>query len=277
MNSTNTMKKNLAVSLIHPTAIIDPDASIHPSVRIGPYSIVEAEVTLKEGVSIGAHVHLQGKTEVQENTKIYSFCSIGGDPQSIRFSGEGTRLVIGNDTVIREHVTIHRGTVEGGGITSIGERGFFMVACHIAHDCHIGNGVIMANNATLGGHVAIGDFANIGGLSAVHQHVRIGKQAMIGGMSGVDSDVIPFGLVKGDRAYLAGLNVIGLKRRGVSSKDVHTLRSAYRCLFAPEGTLAERLTDAATLFKGNEVVSDIVQFISQMTERSLCLPRDIGG
>ncbi len=269
------MKNNLsqASSHIHPTAIIDPGASIHPSVIIGPYSIVDKEVTLKEGVSIGAYVHIQGRTEICEETKIHSFCSIGDHPQSIRYSGEGTSLHIGKQNVIREHVTIHRGTVEGGGMTSIGEKGFFMVACHIAHDCRIGEGVIMANNATLGGHVSIGNFANIGGLSAVHQYVRIGQQAMIGGMSGVDSDVIPYGMVKGDRAYLAGLNVIGLKRRGFSSTDVHTLRSAYRCLFAPEGTLAERLADAATLFQGNEVVEDIVQFVSKMTERSLYLPR----
>lgn len=263
--------------LVHPTAIIDPEASLHPTVAVGPYSIVEAGVILKEGVSIGSHVHIQGDTEICENTKVHSFCSLGDGPQSIRFRGEGTRLVIGKENVIREHVTIHRGTIEGGGLTSIGDKGFFMVACHIAHDCHIGDGVIMANNATLGGHVSIGNFANIGGLSAVHQYVRIGQQAMIGGMSGVDSDVIPYGMVKGDRAYLAGLNVIGLKRRGFSSTDIHTLRSAYRCLFAPEGTLSERLTDATTLFEDNEIVEDIVQFISKMTERSLCLPKDISG
>lgn len=258
---------------IHPTAIVEKGAELGKGVYIGPYCIIGPEVSLSAGVNLHAHVSITGKTTIGENTQIFSLACIGGAPQSVKYKGEPTELVIGKNNIIREHVTIHRGTVQDRGITQIGDNGVFMVSTHIAHDCKIGNNVIMANNATLGGHVYVGDFANLGGLCAVHQYVRIGKHSMIGGMSGVENDVIPYGSVMGNRARLSGLNVIGLKRRGFSRESIHSLRNAYRLLFAPEGTLLERLEDVAELFKDHEAVMDIIDFMRVETDRSLCLPK----
>lgn len=259
---------------IHPTAIVEKGAELQNNVHIGPYCIIGSEVTLAAGVQLYSHVYITGKTYIGESTQVFPFACLGDAPQSLKYKGEPTELIIGKKTIIREHVTIHRGTAQGGGITRIGNDGFFMVATHIAHDCIIGNGVIMANNTTLGGHVHVGDYVNMGGLCAIHQFVRIGKHAMIGGMSGVENDVIPYGSVMGDRARLSGLNIIGLKRRGFSREDIHSLRNAYRLLFAPEGTLLERLEDVADLFKGNEAVIDIITFMKSQTDRALCLPKD---
>ena len=259
--------------LIHETALVDPKAQLGKNVQIGPFSVVGPDVVLEEGVVLESHVFVTGETHIGKHSHVYPFAVLGCDPQSLRLKN-AKGIIIGENTIIREHVTIHPGTLEGGGTTRIGNNCFLMVASHVAHDCQIGNGVVLTNNATLGGHVIVGDYANIGGLSAVHQFVRIGKQAMIGGMSGVESDVIPYGSVMGNRARLSGLNIIGLKRRGFSRESIHNLRNAYRLLFAPEGTLAERISDVASLFKDHEAVMDIISFMQSDTDRSMCLPKD---
>ncbi len=257
---------------IHPTAVVDDGARIGANVTIGPCSIVGAGAELAEGVTLMSHVVVSGRTSIGANTKVFPFASIGLPPQDMKYKGEPSRLEIGCNNIIREHVTMHAGTKGGGMVTRVGNNCLFMAGCHVAHDCRIGDHVIMVNNATLGGHVMIGDWAILGGLAAVHQFVRIGRHAMLGGLSGVESDVIPYGSVTGVRARLQGLNIIGLKRRGVSRDDIHVLRNAYRLLFAPEGTLAERLEDVAELFHGNAAVMEIVTFIRTESQRSICQP-----
>tara|TARA_B100001123_G_C15328736_1_gene1030473 strand:- start:3378 stop:4178 length:801 start_codon:yes stop_codon:yes gene_type:complete len=258
---------------IHKTSIINKKAKLGSNVFIGPFSIVGSNVKIKNNVKIHSHVNIQGDTIIDEGTEIFPFASIGTIPQDLKFHGEKTRLIIGKNNKIREHVTINPGTKGGGGLTKIGNNCLFMVASHIAHDCIISNNVIMANNATLGGHVKIDEFAIIGGLSAVHQFVRIGKHAMIGGMSGVENDVIPFGSVVGNRAHLSGLNIIGLKRRGFNRKQIHDLRTAFRLIFSIEGTEFERLKDAIKIYKKNKVVMDIVRFIKNKSSRAICQPK----
>ena len=257
---------------IHPTAIVDGGAHLGANVTVGPYSIVGAGVELADGVTVMSHVVVDGCTSIGANTKVYPFASIGLAPQDLKYKGESSRLEIGCNNLIREHVTMHGGTEGGGMVTRVGNNCLFMVACHVAHDCRIGDHVVMVNNATLGGHVTVGDWAILGGLAAVHQYVRIGRHAMVGGLSGVENDVIPYGSVTGNRARLQGLNIIGLKRRGVSRDDIHVLRNAYRLLFAPEGTLAERLEDVAELFHDNRAVMEIVDFIRTDSPRSICQP-----
>ncbi len=261
-------------SLIHPTAIIEVGAKIDQSVQIGPYCHIGHDVVLEKNVILHSHVVIEGKTVIGSNTHIYPFACIGTTPQDLKFKGENSKLVIGKNNIIREHVTINPGTEGGGMLTSIGNNCLFMVASHVAHDCKVGNNVILANNATLAGHVEVGDFAIIGGLSAIHQFVRIGKHAIVGGMSGIESDIIPYGSAIGERASLAGLNIVGLKRRGFERDNIHTLRSAYRLLFSSEGTLAERMTDVAERFKGNDVVMDIVNFIKKDSARAICTPKN---
>ena len=257
---------------IHPTAIVEPGANIDDGVIIGPYCIVGADVSLGEGVELVSHIVITGRTEIGPRSRAFPFASIGHRPQDLKYRGEPSRLEIGADTVMREHVTVNPGTEGGGMLTRIGDRCLLMVGVHVAHDCRIGDGVIMANNATLGGHVSIDDFAVLGGMSAVHQFVRIGRHAMIGGMSGVENDVIPYGSVMGNRAYLSGLNIVGLKRRNFSRDVIHDLRKAYRLLFAEEGTMAERLDDVAEEFSGVDPVMDIVEFIRSDSTRAICQP-----
>ncbi len=258
---------------IHTTAIVEPGASIDADVAIGPYCHVGAEVTLAAGVRLVSHVVIAGRTKIGENTRVYPFASIGHQPQDLKYKGEPSSLVIGRNNVIREHVTMNPGTEGGGMVTTVGDNCLFMVGCHVAHDCRIGNYVIMANNATLGGHVEIGEYAILGGLSAVHQFVRIGRYAMIGGMSGVEQDVIPYGSVMGDRAKLSGLNIIGLKRQGFSRENIHALRTAYRLLFAQEGAITERLDDVIEMFDSNEPVMEIVTFMRAESARGVCQPK----
>lgn len=260
------------MSQIHPTAIIEDGAQIGSGVAIGPYSSIGSNVTLGDGVVLHSHVVVAGRTSVGSNTQIYPFASIGHNPQDLKYDGEPSALEIGADNVIREHVTMNPGTQGGGMLTKIGEGCLFMIGAHVAHDCRIGDHVILVNNATLGGHVEIGEWAIIGGLSAVHQFVRIGRHAMVGGMSGVENDVIPYGSVFGNRAHLSGLNLVGLKRRGFSRDDIHDLRRAYRLIFAPEGTLQERLADVSELFSGVEPVMEIVAFTGADSSRSICQP-----
>jgi UDP-N-acetylglucosamine acyltransferase len=261
------------MALIHPSAIVEPDARLSPDVRIGPYCIVGGEVELAEGVELLSHVVVAGRTRIGARTRIFPFAAIGHQPQDLKYKGEPSRLEVGSDNIIREHVTMHPGTAGGGLVTRVGDRCLFMVGTHVAHDCTVGSHVVMANNATLGGHVTVGDWAILGGLAAVHQFVRIGKHAIIGGLSGVENDVIPYGSVMGDRARLAGLNIVGLKRRGFDRDTLHDLRRAFRLLFADEGTMAERLADVAELFAANEPVMDIVRFIQAESERAICQPR----
>jgi len=258
---------------IHATAIVHPDAAVAEDADIGPYCIVGADVTLGPGVKLHSHVVVDGRTEIGEKTEIYPFSSIGTPPQDLKYAGEPSSLIIGKRNRIREHVTMNPGTEGGGLITRVGDDGLFMVGVHIAHDCIVGNNVIMANNATLAGHIVVEDFAIIGGLSAVHQFVRIGRHAMVGGMSGVENDVIPYGSVMGDRARLSGLNIVGLKRRGFNKEDVHDLRRAYRMLFADEGTMGERVQDVAKLFDSNSGVMEIVEFMSTDSSRGITQPR----
>ena len=198
---------------VHPSAIVEDGAVLGKEVTVGPFCLVGSQVVLGDGVTLHGHVVLGGRTIVGPNSAIFPFASIGQRPQDLKYQGGESELIIGANTVIREHVTMNPGTVGGGLVTRTGANCLFMVGAHVAHDCLIGDNVILVNNATLGGHVAIGDFAIIGGMSAVHQFARIGAHAMVGGMSGVENDVIPYGSVTGNRAHLSGLNVIGLKRR----------------------------------------------------------------
>jgi len=258
---------------IHATAIVDPAAKLGQDVFVGPYCVVGPNVELGEGVRLVSHVVVAGITKVGAGTVIYPFASIGNPPQDLKYHGEESRLEIGVNNQIREYVTMNPGTEGGGMITRVGDNCLFMVGAHVAHDCQVGDHVILANNGTIAGHVVLGDYAIIGGLAAVHQFVRIGEHAMIGGMSAVENDVIPYGAVKGDRAHLAGLNVVGLERRGFKREDIHALRSAYRMLFSNEGTMAERLEDVAGLYREQELVSNVVSFVKAARDRPLCQPQ----
>jgi UDP-N-acetylglucosamine acyltransferase len=258
---------------IHPTAIVERGAELGSSTVVGPYCHVGPQVELDDAVRLISHVVVAGHTRIGPGTVIYPFASIGAPPQVLKPVGERSELVIGANNTIREQVTMNPGTGFGNIVTTVGDNGLFMVGVHVAHDCVVGNNVVMANNATLGGHVQVGDFAYIGGLAAVHQFVRIGRHAMIGGMSGVENDVIPYGSVMGDRARLSGLNIVGLKRRGFSREEIHSLRNAYRLLFAQEGTMQERLLDVAELFHDTGPVIDIIDFIRTDSSRAICQPK----
>ncbi len=262
---------------VHPTAIVDPQARLGTGVEIGPYCIVGADVTLGDGVILHSHVVIAGRTSIGPRTQIYPFASIGHRPQDLKYAGEASELIIGCDNTLREHVTMNPGTEGGGMVTRVGDRGLFMMGVHVAHDCQIGDRVIMANNATLGGHVVIEDDAIIGGLSGVHQFVRIGRHAMIGGMSGVEHDVIPYGLATGERARLQGLNLVGMKRLGLARADMQTLSQAYARLFGPEDTLAERVERLAAELGDSAGVADLVAFVRAKSSRALCRPKGNGG
>ncbi|WP_374298396.1 acyl-ACP--UDP-N-acetylglucosamine O-acyltransferase [Ferrovibrio sp.] len=257
---------------IHPSAVIEDGAKLGADVRIGPFCQVGSSVELGDGVVLVSHAVVAGFTSVGSGTKIFPFASVGHQPQDLKYKGEPSRLVIGKNNMIREGVTMNPGTEGGGMLTKVGDNCLFMAGAHVAHDCIVGDHVIMANNATLAGHIEVGDYAFVGGLAAVHQFCRIGKHAMIGGMSGVEQDVIPFGMVTGNRAHLSGLNLVGLKRRGFDRDEIHKLRSAYRMLFADEGTLAERMEDVAQLFPSVGLVQDVVDFIRNASARGVCQP-----
>lgn len=269
------MPRNDAMSdTIHPTAVIAKTAKIAPGVVIGPYCVIDGDVTIGSGTRLVSHVSVGGHTSIGKHCTIYPFASLGHPPQDLKFKGEKSQLVIGDHNVIREHVTMNPGTEGGGLLTSVGSHCLFMVGSHIAHDCRVGNRVIMANNATLGGHVEVGDHAIIGGLAAVHQFVRIGPYAIIGGMSGVEHDVIPFGSVMGERANLAGLNLVGLKRHGFERDTIHALRNAYKMLFEDEGgTLAERAVKTREAYSRIGEVLQILAFVDDKGSRSLCVPK----
>jgi len=262
---------------IHPTAIVAPGARLADDVVIGPYCVIGEHVVLGQGVDLKSHVVIEGRTTIGERTRIFPFASIGHEPQDLKYKGEPSSLEIGHDNTIREHVTINPGTEGGGMLTRIGNHCLLMVGAHVAHDCQVGDNVILVNNATLSGHVVMEDHAILGGLSAVHQFVRIGRHAMIGGMSGVERDVIPYGLVLGDRARLQGLNIIGMQRRGFSRDDIQRLRNAYNCLFGDSGTLSERVDEVAERFGGIGPVDDLVAFIRADSSRAICQPKGANG
>tara|TARA_B100000989_G_scaffold145736_1_gene108612 strand:+ start:288 stop:1073 length:786 start_codon:yes stop_codon:yes gene_type:complete len=258
--------------MIHKTAVIDKNAKIHSSVKIGPYSIIGPNVEINENVVIQSHVNITGNTKIGSGNKFYPFASIGNDPQDLKYNGENTSLVIGNNNKFREYVTINPGTVSGGGLTKIGDNCLFMISSHVAHDCIVGNNVIIANNVPLGGHVNIGDNAIIGGNSAVQQFTRIGKMAMIGGMTGVLKDVIPYGLSFGNRNYLEGLNLIGLRRANIENKDILELSKAYKEIFYKKDILnnIEKLDNA---IKANYLVKDMINFIKSDKKRIIAIPK----
>ena len=258
---------------VHSTALVHEGARLGPGVEIGPYCIVGPEAELEAGVRLIAHVVIEGRTKLGPECVVHAFAVLGGPPQHLAHNGEPTRLVIGARNVIREHVTMHTGTAAGRGVTTVGSNGLYMVGAHIAHDCIVGDHVVFANNATLGGHVQVGDHVFMGGLSAVHQWSMIGRHAFVGGLAPVTKDVIPYALV-GNDAHLEGMNLVGLKRRGFSRDAINDLRAAYRLLFAREGAFQERVDDVARVFGASSEVMEVVAFIRAEASRPLCLPRE---
>jgi UDP-N-acetylglucosamine acyltransferase len=259
---------------VHPSAIVESGAELGPGSEVGPFSIVGANVRLGAGVKLLSHVVLAGHTTIGDRTRIFPFASLGHEPQDLKFKGEKTTLTIGADCTIREGVTMNPGTGGGGGRTVIGDRCLFLANAHIAHDVIVGNNVILSNGALIAGHCNVGDYVILGGGAGVHQFVRIGKHAFIGGMAAVDSDVIPYGMALGNRATLAGLNVVGMKRLGFTRERIHHLRQAYRMLFANDATLAERIEDIEQDDAARDGgVQEILTFIKAQSGRPLCQPR----
>jgi UDP-N-acetylglucosamine acyltransferase len=259
---------------IHPSAIVEDGARLGEGVAIGPFSVVGADVTLGDGVTLASHVVVTGRTTIGARTRIFPFASIGHQPQDLKYRGEPSTLEIGTDCLIREGVTINPGTEGGGMTTTVGNKCAFLANSHVGHDCRVGNNVILSNNVMLAGHVEVGDFAILGGGAAVIQFARVGQHAFLGGMSGLEQDLIPYGMALGNRAYLSGLNIVGLQRRDFSRSQIHDLRRAYRLLFAQEGTLLERVADVAEEFKDHPTVMEIVAFIRAGGKRSMCMPKN---
>ncbi|MCW1950862.1 MAG: acyl-ACP--UDP-N-acetylglucosamine O-acyltransferase [Octadecabacter sp.] len=257
---------------IHPSAIIEDGAQIGADVSIGPFCIVGPKVVLGDRVELKSHVVVTGDTQIGADTSIFPFCCIGEIPQDVKFHGEAAKLVIGKRNRIREHVTMNPGTEGGGGLTKIGDDGFFLAGCHVAHDAIVGDRVIVVNQSAIAGHCIIEDDVIIGGLCGIHQFVRIGKGAIIGALSMVTNDVIPHGLVQGPRGELDGLNLVGLKRRGVDRKDISALRAAFQTLKDGDGSFLER---ARRLGDESESphVSEMVDFILADTDRHFLTPR----
>jgi UDP-N-acetylglucosamine acyltransferase len=262
---------------IDESARVASGAVIGADVAIGPFCVIGPDVVIGDGCRLIASVHVTGHTSIGPRTVIYPFCSLGTPPQSTRYRGGPTRLTVGADCDLRESVTMNRGTEDGGGVTTVGDRGFFMANSHVGHDCHVGNDVVFANCATLGGHCEIGDGVVIGGLSAVHQFTRVGTGAMIGGVCGVRGDVIPFGLVNGQYASLEGLNIIGMKRRKFTKERLATVRSFYQKLFHGPGVFADRLSAVQPLAAQDPAIAEILAFIEGGKHRALCLPAGDGN
>lgn len=263
----------MAENHIHPTAIVEAGCRLGAGVRIGPFCHVGADVSLDDGVELVSHVVVAGHTTIGARTRVFPFASIGHQPQDLKYRGELTTLAVGSDCILREGVTMNPGTEGGGSKTVIGDRCAFLANSHVGHDCIVGNNVIFSNNVMLAGHCVVGDYAILGGGAAVIQFARVGPHAFVGGMSGLENDLIPYGMALGNRAYLSGLNIVGLQRRGFSRSDIHDLRRAYRLLFAAEGTLLERVEDVAAEFKDHPIVVEIVEFIRTGGKRSVCTPR----
>lgn len=263
---------------IHPTAIVEDGARLAEGVTVGPYCMVGPRAVLEAGVELLAQVVIAGETHIGRGARVWPFAALGHQPQDLKYRGEPTRLEIGAGAMIREHVTVHTGTAGGGGVTRIGAGCLVMSGCHIAHDCRLGERVIVASNSALGGHVEVGEQAVIGGASAIQQRVRIGAHAFVGGLSGVDRDVIPYGAAVGNRAVLTGLNLVGLKRQGVAQEDIEALRAAYRMIFGAGGPglpdIAERAGEAAAAWPDVRPVQRLAAFVRAAPERHLCLPRE---
>ena len=257
--------------MIHKTAIIDSKAKISSNVKIGPYSIIGPYVEIDDDVEIQSHVNITGHTLIGRNNKIYPMASIGSDPQDLKYKGEKTTLMIGANNTIREHVTINTGTIQGGGITKVGNNNLFMIGAHIAHDCIIGNDIVMANNSAVAGHAEIEDFVIIGAKCGIQQFTRIGKMAMIGGMTGVSRDVIPYGLSTGNRNFLNGINIIGLRRDKVQNKEIIGLTEAYKEIFKSK-SLSENLSKLNGKYEDNSLVRDVLEFINKDKKRPICTP-----
>ena len=257
--------------MIHKTAIIDQNANIASTVEIGPYTVIGPNVEIDDYAIIQSHVNITGYTTIGKNNKIYPFASIGSDPQDMKYKGERTKLSIGDNNTIREYSTINPGTTQGGGVTKVGNNNLIMISAHIAHDCIIGNNIVIANSAAIAGHAQIDDHVVIGGNCGVQQFVRIGKMAMIGGMTGVSRDVIPYGLSTGNRNYLNGINVVGLRRSNVPNKDIISLTNAYEDIFKTKN-LTENLSRLNGLFKENSLVNEVLEFINKDKKRPICTP-----
>ncbi len=258
---------------IHPTAIVEDGAKVGADVSIGPFCMVGADASLGDGVELISHAVVAGRTKIGSGTRVFPFASVGHQPQDLKYDGEPSTLEVGANCMIREGVTLNPGTKGGGMSTTIGDRCTFLANSHVGHDCHVGNDVIFSNNVMLAGHCLVGDFAILGGGAAVIQFARIGAHAFLGGMSGLENDLIPFGMALGNRAYLSGLNIIGLQRRKFSRQGIQDLRRAYRLLFAEEGTLTERMDDVGDEFKDHATVMEIIDFIREGGKRSVCTPR----
>ena len=257
--------------MIDKNSVIHKNAKIAETAEVGPYVVIGPNVEISDNVKIYSHVNISGNTIIGEGTKIFPFASIGNDPQDLKYKGENTKLEIGKNNSIREYVTINPGTEGGGGLTKIGDNCLFMISSHVAHDCRVGNNVIIANNVPLGGHVTIEDNVVIGGNSAVQQFTRIGKMAMIGGMTGVLHDVIPYGLSTGNRNSLQGLNLIGLRRAKFENKDILGLSEAYKEIFATKN-ISENISKLNGSFKENPLVKNVIDFITKDKKRSICTP-----
>lgn len=269
--------------MIHKTAIVDERAKISSSASVGPFCVIGCDVELGDGVELVSHVCIEGKVTIGHDTKIYPFASVGFAPQDLKYVGEDSEVVIGSNTTIREHVTIHRGTIGGIMKTVVGNGCLLMAGAHVAHDCVVGNNVIMANQATLGGHVFVDDFAIIGGLAAIHQFVRVGRYSIIGGMSGVAEDVIPYGSVMGKRARLVGLNIIGMKRHKFDRENIGALRRVYKLLFSENNVPCDgyasvnksfdaKLHEVAEEYEHIDCVKEVVLFLLSESKRSICMP-----
>ncbi len=257
--------------MIHKSSVIEPKAKIGKNVKIGPFCYVGPNVSLEENVELISNVHIEGRTNIGKGTKIFPFASLGTQPQDLKYKGEKNSLDIGKNNLIREYVTINPGTEGGGFKTTIGDNCLFMISSHIAHDCKIGNNVIIANNVPLGGHVTLEDNVIIGGNSAVQQFTRIGRLAMIGGMTGVLKDVIPFGLSIGNRNYLQGLNLIGLRRQKYENQKIIGLDKAYKEIFSSKN-LHENLSKINGEYQGNELVNEVITFLEKDKKRPICSP-----
>ncbi|MGH6768366.1 MAG: acyl-ACP--UDP-N-acetylglucosamine O-acyltransferase [Xanthobacteraceae bacterium] len=258
-------------SQIDPTARVDTSAKIGRDVTIGPYCIVGPDVEIGDGCALESHVQVTGHTVIGARTKIFPFAALGGAPQFVGYRGGASRLVVGADCVIREGVTMNCGSEEGGGLTEIGDHGFFMSYSHVAHDCRIGHHVVFANSAALGGHCIIGDYVFMGGLSAAHQFTWIGAHAMISGLTGIRGDIIPFALASGVPARVHGVNVVGMRRRGFSPESIRVMRNAYRDLFLGSGTLAERLEAVEQSYGSDDNVAALLAFVRGPRKRALCV------
>ena len=258
--------------MIHNSSVIDKKAKIGKNVKVGPFCYIGPKVQICDNVELISNVHVEGNTKLGQGTKIFPFASVGTQPQDLKYKGEVNSLEIGENNIIREYVTINPGTEGGGGKTVIGNNCLLMISSHIAHDCNIGNNVVLANNVPLGGHVTIEDSVVIGGNSAVQQFTRIGRLAMIGGMTGVLKDVIPFGLSFGNRNYLRGINIIGLKRKKYDNKKIMELDKAYKKIFSSKN-LHENLSKINGEYKGNDLVTEVTNFIAKDKKRPICTPQ----